>query len=434
MARWLYTIAWFLAIPLLLAYLLWRSRRQPAYRRHLGERFGVYPPRSGLQPLIWVHAVSVGETRAAQPLVEALLERYPEHDVLITHMTPTGRETEATSFDDPRVHRAYLPYDFPFAVRRFLRAWRPSLGVLMETELWPNVVAVARAEGVPLVLANARLSERSMRKGRRWSSLIRPALASLDLVLAQSQADAARLVQLGRADARVLGNLKFDVAPAPQLESLGHRWRLDWLAAQRKDDLPRFCVVAASTRDGEEELLLDAWSAQLQPPSLASRFPPLLVIVPRHPQRFDAVAAMLGARGWQFARRSELAEGQRCDAQVILGDSMGEMPAWYALADVAIVGGSLLPHGGQNLIEACAAGVPVVVGPHTFNFADAAERAIEADAAVRAPDASRAVQHALDIVLDAERRQSMSDRALAFSARHRGATERTVSALAPLLS
>ena len=193
-------------------------------------------------------------------------------------------------------------------------------------------------------------------------------------------------------------------------------------------------MVAASTRDGEEELLLDAWSAQLQPPSLASRFPPLLVIVPRHPQRFDAVAAMLAARGWRFARRSELAEGQRCDAQVILGDSMGEMPAWYALADVAIVGGSLLPHGGQNLIEACAAGVPVVVGPHTFNFADAAERAIEADAAVRAPDASRAVQHALDIVLDAERRQSMSDRALAFSARHRGATERTVSALAPLLS
>ncbi|MCD6672166.1 MAG: lipid IV(A) 3-deoxy-D-manno-octulosonic acid transferase [Burkholderiaceae bacterium] len=433
MARWLYTIAWYLAMPWLFVHLLWRSRRQPGYRRHLGERFGAHAPRGDLQPLIWLHAVSVGETRAAQPLVDALLGRYPNHELLITHMTPTGREAGAALFSHPRIHRAYLPYDYPFAVRRFLHAWRPSVGLLMETELWPNLVAIAHEEGVRMALVNARLSERSLRKGQRWARLIEPALATLDLVLAQSADDASRLAQLGRTDARVIGNLKFDVGAAPKLEALGHQWRIDWLARPRVGGLPRFCVVAASTRDGEEALLLDAWAAALKPPSLASRFPPLLVIVPRHPERFDAVAELIESRGWRFERRSRIANGVPCDAQIVLGDSMGEMPAWYALADVAIIGGSLLPFGGQNLIEACAAGVPVIVGPHTFNFAEAAERAIDADAAIRVLDAARAVKEALDVVLDAERRQSMSDRALAFAARHRGATDRTMSALEPLL-
>lgn len=433
MARWLYTVAWLLATPLVLAYLSWRSRRQPEYRQHLGERFGMHRPRAGLGPLIWVHAVSVGETRAAEPLVAALLERYPHHEMLLTHATPTGRATGAALFPGGRVSQAYLPYDYPFAVRRFLRAWRPSVGIVIETELWPNLVAVARGEGVRMALVNARLSEKSLRKGLRWGALIRPALAGLDVVLAQTDADARRLARLGRQDVPVLGNLKFDVVASPSLEALGHRWRVAWLAGVRVEGLPRFCVVAASTREGEEALLLDAWAAQLQPPALASRFPPLLVIVPRHPQRFDEVAALIAARGWRMARRSQLADGQQCDAQVLLGDSMGEMAAYYALADVAIIGGSLLPFGGQNLIEACAAGVPVIVGPHTFNFAEAADQAIAADAAIRAPDATRAVAQALSVVLDAERRQSMSDHALAFAGRHRGATARTLEALAPLV-
>ncbi len=439
MARWLYTIAWYLAIPLVLVYLLWRSRRQPEYRRHLGERFGAHSPRTDMQPLFWLHAVSVGETRAAQPLVAALLERYPGCEVLVTHMTPTGRATGASLFAGLRVHQAYLPYDFPFAVRRFLRAWRPTIGIVIETELWPNLVAVARGEGVPMALVNARLSDRSLRKARRWRALIRPALAGLDLVLAQTDADARRLAQLGRHAVPVLGNLKFDVVADAALEARGHRWRAAWLAAPNAGALPRFCVVAASTREGEEALLLDAWSAHLQPPALASRFPPLLVIVPRHPERFDEVAALIESRGWRLARRSRLVDDARpeaspdagLDAQVLLGDSMGEMAAYYGLADVAIIGGSLLPYGGQNLIEACAAGVPVVVGPHTFNFAEAAEQAIAADAAIRVPEAARAVPEALAIVLDAERRQSMSDCALDFAGRHRGATARTIEALAP---
>jgi 3-deoxy-D-manno-octulosonic-acid transferase len=433
MFRWLYIAAWYLATPLVLASLLWRSRRQPGYRAHLAERFGGHWPRADLRPLIWIHAVSVGETRAAQPLVAKLLERYPGHELLITHMTPTGRQTGAALFASERVHQAYLPYDYPSAVRRFLRAWRPSIGIVIETELWPNLVAEARREGVPMALVNARLSERSLRKGRRWSVLIRPALASLDLVLAQTDADARRLAQLGRSAVPVLGNLKFDVVATPMLEALGHRWRVAWLAGEPAEGLPRFCVIAASTREGEEAALLQAWAAHLQPPSLASRFPPLLVIVPRHPERFDEVAALIEAGGWRMVRRSRLSEAERCGAQVLLGDSMGEMAAYYALSDVAIIGGSLLPFGGQNLIEACAAGVPVIVGPHTFNFAEAAEQAIDADAAIRVPDASRAVGQALAIVLDPERRQSMSDHAVAFAERHRGATERTLQALAPLI-
>jgi len=433
MFRWLYIAAWYLATPLVLASLLWRSRRQPGYRAHLAERFGGHWPRADLRPLIWIHAVSVGETRAAQPLVAKLLERYPGHELLITHMTPTGRQTGAALFASERVHQAYLPYDYPSAVRRFLRAWRPSIGIVIETELWPNLVAEARREGVPMALVNARLSERSLRKGRRWSVLIRPALASLDLVLAQTDADARRLAQLGRPAVPVLGNLKFDVVATPMLEALGHRWRVAWLAGEPAEGLPRFCVIAASTREGEEAALLQAWAAHLQPPSLASRFPPLLVIVPRHPERFDEVAALIEAGGWRMVRRSRLSEAERCGAQVLLGDSMGEMAAYYALSDVAIIGGSLLPFGGQNLIEACAAGVPVIVGPHTFNFAEAAEQAIDADAAIRVPDASRAVGQALAIVLDPERRQSMSDHAVAFAERHRGATERTLQALAPLI-
>lgn len=433
MFRWLYIAAWYLATPLVLASLLWRSRRQPGYRAHLAERFGGHWPRADLRPLIWIHAVSVGETRAAQPLLAKLLERYPGHELLITHMTPTGRQTGAALFASERVHQAYLPYDYPSAVRRFLRAWRPSIGIVIETELWPNLVAEARREGVPMALVNARLSERSLRKGRRWSVLIRPALASLDLVLAQTDADARRLAQLGRSAVPVLGNLKFDVVATPMLEALGHRWRVAWLAGEPAEGLPRFCVIAASTREGEEAALLQAWAAHLQPPSLASRFPPLLVIVPRHPERFDEVAALIEAGGWRMVRRSRLSEAERCGAQVLLGDSMGEMAAYYALSDVAIIGGSLLPFGGQNLIEACAAGVPVIVGPHTFNFAEAAEQAIDADAAIRVPDASRAVGQALAIVLDPERRQSMSDHAVAFAERHRGATERTLQALAPLI-
>ncbi|MCM5572364.1 3-deoxy-D-manno-octulosonic acid transferase [Burkholderiaceae bacterium FT117] len=471
LARGLYSLAWWLAAPLALGYLFWRARRQPDYRRRIGERFGGHARRADDAPLIWVHAVSVGETRAAQPLVRALLERYPGHRLLLTHMTPTGVDTGRELFGalmqgdagaPPRIEQVLLPYDIPFAIRRFLRAWRPRAGIVMETELWPNLVAVSRAEGIPLALVNARLSERSLRKGRRTRWLMRPALAGLARVLAQTEADAARIRALGRSEVAVLGNVKFDVAPPPKLEVLGHVWRLGLLRAGH-GGAHRPSVLAASTRDGEEALILDAWCAWREreaeaeaeagvgaEPSEAEaaaepriarpadmRWPPLLVIVPRHPQRFDEVASEIERRGLRMVRRSAWGPSAPpqadCEADVVLGDSMGEMFAYYALADVAIVGGSLLPFGGQNLIEACAVGVPVVVGPHTFNFEQAADQAIAENAALRAPDAEAALREALAIAADPVRRQSLGEHALAFAARHRGATARTLEALAPLL-
>ena len=440
-ARALYSLAWGLATPLAIAYLLWRARAQPAYRRHWRERWGLVPVRRDDRPLVWVNAVSVGETRAAQPLVAALLARDPSVRILLTHATPTGRETGAQLFgaDAQRVVQSYLPYDGALAPRRFLAAWRPCLGVLMETEVWPNLSAACRGAGVPLALVNARLSERSLRKGLRWGALIRPALRSLACVVAQGAADAERIARLGRDGAIVAGNLKFDVTPPEPALARGRAWRAR-LAG-------RPVVLAASSRDGEEALLLDAWRAQAGRVGRA-----LLVIVPRHPQRFDEVAALVAARGFTLARRDDL--GPRAAAppaigsvaapsgvdvrphradpsgvDVVLGDSMGEMFAYYAMADVAIVGGSLLPFGGQNLIEACAVGVPVVLGPHTFNFADAAAGAVEAGAATRVANAGEAVTRALELVADASACAQAAGRAAQFAQHHRGATARTLAAL-----
>lgn len=444
----LYSIAWWLATPLVFVYLLWRARRQPEYRAHWGERWGFHgaaAARRGDGPLLWVHAVSVGETRAAQPLVNALLERHPDAQLLLTHMTPTGRAAGAELFarHGDRVLQAYLPYDLAFAARRFLRSWRPTIGIVMETELWPNLCAQARRAGVPLALVNARLSERSLRKGLRWRALMVPALRSLACVVAQTPADAQRIARLGRAQVSVTGNMKFDVSPAPALVERGRRWKS--LLSQRP------VLLAASTRDGEEALLLDAWQAlgradAQQPPDTQPRRP-LLVIVPRHPQRFDEVADMLAARGSSCARRSALAafddapgdgpdNAQDFDPaglEVLLGDSMGEMFAWYAMADVAVLGGSLLPFGGQNLIEACALGVPVLLGEHTFNFEDAAAQAIEAGAGLRVRDAGQGIERALALLGDPDARGAMSTRARAFAQAHRGATGRTLALLAPWL-
>jgi 3-deoxy-D-manno-octulosonic-acid transferase len=450
-ARALYSAAWLLGLPLALGYLLWRARRQPDYLRRVRERLGWRArqrrPESACAKLIWIHAVSVGETRASQPLLRALAERFPQARLLLTHMTPTGLQTGAELFADlraaGRLEQAMLPWDLPFAVRGFLRAWRPTVGLLMETELWPNLAAEARSQGVPLALVNGRLSARSLRKGRRWRWLMRPALAGLAAVFAQTEADAARIRELGRAEVHVLGNLKFDLSVPPALEALGHGWRVALLAAE-PGSAHRPAVVAASTRDGEEALLLDAWvawrDASLQTGAGAAgmRWPPLLVIVPRHPQRFDAVEAEIRKRGLSMIRRSAWGADSPLpaarDVEVLLGDSMGEMFAYYALADVAIVGGSLLRFGGQNLIEACAMSVPVVLGPHTFNFEEAAAQAIEADAAVRASDAAGALREALAIAADPLARASAGERALAFAVRHRGATASTVAALESLLS
>ncbi|NTV10456.1 MAG: 3-deoxy-D-manno-octulosonic acid transferase, partial [Zoogloea sp.] len=356
LARLLYSAAWHLAAPLVLARLAWRARRQPAYLQNTGERLGLYAHRPD-GPVIWLHAVSVGETRAAEPLVRALLARHPGHSLVLTHMTPTGRATGLALFASlhPRVTSVYLPYDVRWAVRRFLRHFRPAFGILMETELWPNLVATCRQQGVPLAMVNARLSSRSARGYARAGGLAREAFGGLAVVGAQTEADAERLRSLGARSVSVTGNMKFDITPPERLIALGAQFRAGFGG--------RPVLLAASTREGEEVELLAAF-ARLAAPEV------LLVLVPRHPQRFDDVALLAAQQGLAPQRRSA-DEMLRADTRVWLGDSMGEMFAYYAAADAALIGGSWQPLGGQNLIEACAVGCPVIVGPHTFNFSAA---------------------------------------------------------------
>lgn len=370
--------------------------------------------------MIWIHAVSVGESRAAQPLVRALLQAHPEAHFLMTGMTPTGRQTALELYQPllgERLHQAWLPWDLPGAQQRFLQHWQPDVGLLMETELWPNLMAAAARLEVPVALINARLSERSLRRGLRYRTLMAPAARRLACVLAQTEADAARMAQLGRAADAVTGNLKFDNAPAADRMAQGRRWR---------EHVGRPVVLLASSREGEEALVLKHWPRSSEAP--------LLVIVPRHPQRFEDVARLIQQDERVLARRTALDEVHADFGviDVLLGDSMGEMDAWYALADVVLMGGSLEPHGSQNLIEACAVACPVVLGPHTWNFAEAAQSAIALGAA-RSVASAAAVDEALRLMGDAPAREAMQQAALAFAHAHQGATERTVAALGPLL-
>ena len=411
-SRFGYTLLLCALLPQVLLHLLWRAFRQPAYLRHIPERFGIYAivPE---QPLIWVHAVSVGETRAAEPLIEALRHKYPQHRILLTHMTPTGRETGEQLFGE-RVMRCYLPYDFPFAVSGFLDHFKPVCGILLETEIWPNLIHACSARHVPLYLVNARLSGKSFRRYQRFNALAAATLNKLTGILAQSDADAERLKALGATAVVVAGNFKFDITPDAGLIAQGESWR----AAYGKS---RPVVLAASTREGEEALLLQALR-EIDVPDL------LIVIVPRHPQRFEAVAALLTREQLPFQRRSDY-QPITAETRVVLGDSMGEMFSYYAACDVAIIGGSLLAFGAQNLIEACAVGRPAIVGPYTYNFAEVTQLAVEAGAALQVANARAAVATARDLLRDPECARRMAQAGMEFARRHRGATEKTIALL-----
>ena len=401
--RTLYTVLLRLALPLILARLWLRGRREPGYRDSVGERFGVYRCEKP-EKLVWVHAVSVGEARAAAPLVRGLTALLPDHRVLVTCTTAAGRDTLKQVYGDS-ILAAYLPYDYPEAVQAFLAHFQPRLGVLMETEVWPNLLAACAAKGVPVVLANARLSEKSARGYLRVRSLAEPAFASLALACAQSEADAARLRSVGARRVELTGNLKFDVGPEPEQLAAGRAWR----AA-----LGRPVLLLASTREKEETLLLNHVPREEKV---------LVVVVPRHPQRFDEVASLAQSRRSREATPAPT-------HQVHLGDTMGEMPFYYAACDVALIGGSFMPLGGQNLIEALAAGAPVVVGPHMFNFAEATRLALEAGAALQEPDAASAVKRALALLHDGRERRHMSEAGRKLCQRHRGATERHLGLIA----
>jgi len=408
MSRALYTLTLFLLAPLFLARLWWRGIREPGYRRQVAERFGYYRADQGARPLLWVHAVSVGEARASAALVKGLAADYPGHDLLLTCMTATGRETLGQLHGDSAII-AWLPYDDPGSVRRFLEHFRPLCGLLVETEIWPNLLAACRRSGVPVVLANARLSEKTARALRRLPGLARPAIASLSLVCAQTEEDAARLRALGARRVEVTGNLKFDTAPDVAKQAAGRVWRAR---------LARPVLLLASTREGEEKLLLEAlpaWDGTL-----------LVLVVPRHARRFDEVAAL------SQSRRSR-APDPAPDDRVHLGDSMGEMDFYYAAADVAVIGGSFVPRGGQNLIEACAAGAPAVFGPSMFNFVQAARLAVATGAARQADSASTAMREVTALLADSRARAAMGVAGRKLCEAHRGATRRHLDLCSELL-
>lgn len=420
----LYRLATWLAQPLVRDKLLRRARAEPLYGEAIPERFGRYttpdamPPEDNTPPRVWLHAVSLGEMRAAAVLLPELRTALPGMSLTLTTGTATGREAAAEILREGD-ELIWQPWDTRAAVQRFFAHARPDIGLLMETEIWPNLLHEAVARSVPVALVNARLSERSLRKALAGGWLMRPAYGALAGAWAQTEEDAARLLRAGAPQPAVLGNVKFDARPAADLLELGRQWRAT---------CARPVVMFASSREGEEEWLLEA----LEKLGAEARRVQWL-IVPRHPQRFDEVAQLVRERGLQFSRRSAWSGDVPRSADVWLGDSMGEMAAYYALADVALLGGSFLPLGGQNLIEATACGCPVFMGPHTFNFARAAELALAAGAAARVPNLQTACASVLELLGNTAALAAMRAAAQRFANAHRGAARRTAGAARRLL-
>jgi len=426
-----YQLLWHLLLPLAFIRLTWRARHGFSYLHHIPERLGFGYSKPIIQGSIWIHAVSVGETRAAQPLIEAYLAK--GESILLTHMTLNGRRTGkqifANAISTGQIRQVYLPYDICWAVEHFLKTFKPKLGLFMETEAWPTVVFRCKEIGLPLFLVNARLSERSARRVSRFGQAGRALFQAFAGILAQTEFDAQRYRSLGVSNVQIVGNLKFDVPLDNHLVEQGKRWRQELHIGNR------LMVCAASTRDGEEVIILKAWRDLLL--SNAFVVAPLLCLVPRHPERFTEVAEQIHSSGLKYRRRSEWPDiPDDCSGlDIVLGDSMGEMPMYYSASDLVLMGGSLLRFGGQNLIEACAAGCPVLLGEHTYNFEQATIDAIKVGAAKRIRGdlilgEPIALMEALKgLLLNTNELAKMSAAAKTYSVKHQGATKRILVAL-----
>lgn len=411
----LYTTLFTLSLPLLIARLIWRGFRAPAYWHRWSERFGSCRQLATSKPVIWIHAVSVGEVEACRPVIGTLRNEFPEHQILITTMTPTGSARVKSVFADS-VEHCYLPYDVPFAIKRFLNNSHPQFGIIMETEIWPNLLSISHQRNIPLFLANARMSTRSEKGYARFARFTKQTLNNFAVIAAQSHDDKQRLQNLGanNKDVHVIGNLKFEINLPVSLSEQATAMRSIW-------DINRPVLIAASTHEGEEEMILNA-SRQIrsQHPNL------LLIIVPRHPERFDRVAALAQKSGYKVLRRSQ---NRPCpsDIQIFIVDTMGELPLFYAASDVAFVGGSLVPHGGHNLLEPAALGRAVLTGPHFFNFNEITQQFIKANAALQVSNTEQLAQTTISLLNNSQRRAEMGEAGLMLMAKSQGASTRLVN-------
>lgn len=416
MPHFLYTLLLTLALPFVPLKLLWRGIKQPEYLQYWGERFGFYAIKP-LKPVIWIHCVSVGETRAAAPLVKILLSQYPQYQILLSHTTPTGRATSEQLFGN-EVSRVYLPYDVPFAVRNFVKHFAPKIALIMETELWFNLIDACHRRQIPQLLLNARLSAKSTQGYAKLGRLVQDGLSKLTLIAAQSNEDETRFKLLGATHTMVAGNLKFDATAPAESEALGLQLRALLGGTQRN------VLIAASTREGEEPMILDA----------VQGLDVLTVIVPRHPQRFDEVEALLKERKIAYVRRTQIQTPIPANIQVVLGDSMGELYTYYAAGDVAFVGGSLLKFGGQNLIEPASMGKPILIGKYTYNFAEATKGAVQAGAASQVRDVENLREKIQFLMDNPSKREKMGQAALNFSKASTGTAVRMMQTIGQYLS
>ena len=421
MARRLYVLLHYLALPFVVARMAWRGQRNRGYWERWGERFGYVPALPSAAEVIWIHAVSVGEVQAAIPLVRALEARRAELSIVITTTTPTGAERVAQTIGDAVIHR-YAPYDVPGAVRRFLDSVRPRLVIIMETELWPTMLHVCDERAIPVLLANMRMSERSAAGYRRVSSTTRAMLSKVKVIAAQSIEDAERVIALGAdpAKVQVTGNTKFDVKLPASLSEQAQ-------ALRRAIGVDRSVWIAGSTHEGEEEQVLDAFEAiRAQVPDCA------LVLVPRHPERAGAVAALCRRRGLSVFTRTQGVEIPPA-TDVFVGDTMGELPLFYAASDVAFVGGSLVKEGGHNMLEPAALGVPVLYGPHVFDFAEIGSRLCEIGAGRRVGNAAELARVVVEYLRDANLRHGTGEKGRAFVESNRGALARLMQIIDGLM-
>ena len=419
MNRFFYSFLLYLISPLVIGRLFWRAKKAPAYGLRKAERFGFTRLDFKGCRVIWVHSVSVGETIASAPMVKALQKQYPDHTVLITTMTPTGSE-QVRKIHGDSVEHVYIPYDLPDAVSRFLNKVNPQLVIIIDTELWPNTVAACHKRNIPVVIANARLSERSARGYAKFGKLIKNMLQQISMIAVQDKEGGKRFVELGLPESQlaVTGSVKFDLDVAPEIIEAGKKLRQQWQTGMTSDIQ---LLVAASTHEGEDQQILNAFKKVL-----AANPKARLLLVPRHPERFNNVYDLIGQNGFNSIRHSEGVTAN-ADTQVILGDTMGDMMKFYAASDVAFVGGSLVATGGHNMLEPAALGLPVISGSNVFNFAEISQSLVDAEGMLLVEDSEALAKQTIHLFNDQSFRQKIGNNAEQFVARNRGALKQTLN-------